>query len=181
MSASEAGTAQTTLIVLRGPSGSGKTATARALRERLGRRVALIEQDYLRRVVLKARDTPEGPHYGLIEQTVRYALDHDYDVILEGILHSGRYRDLLARLGADHRGSTVHYYFDISWDETLRRHASRPQAAEFGADEMRRWWCPHDLLGFDGERRLPESASLAETTDRILAEVYPAGAEIGLP
>lgn len=65
----------TRLIVLRGNLGSGKSATARALREHLGRRLALVEQDYLRRVVLKTRDTSTGPHYGLIEQTVRYALD----------------------------------------------------------------------------------------------------------
>lgn len=179
MSASGAGTAQTKLIVLRGPSGSGKTATARALRERLGRRVALVEQDYLRRVVLKARDAVEGPHYGLIEQTVRYALDHGYDVILEGILHQDRYRELLDRLDGDHQGSTVYYYFDISWNETLRRHANRPQTAEFGADEMRHWWCPNDLLEFDAERLVPETASLAETTGRILTEVYPSHPVMG--
>lgn len=78
-----AGTDQSRLILLRGNSGSGKTSTARALRERLGRRLALVEQDYLRRTVLKARDTPDGPHYGLIELTVRYALDAGYDVVLE--------------------------------------------------------------------------------------------------
>lgn len=173
---SPTGTSQTRLIVLRGNSGSGKSTTARALRERLGRRLALVEQDYLRRIVLKARDTTHGPHYGLIELTVRYALDAGYDVVLEGILHRQRYHDLLARLARDHQGLTIPYYFNVSWEETLRRHAARPQSAEFGPDEMRRWYCPRDLLGWPEERLVPESATLAETTARILAELDLAGA-----
>ncbi|WP_263248678.1 AAA family ATPase [Saccharopolyspora rosea] len=169
---SPTGTSQTRLIVLRGNSGSGKSTTARALRERLGRRLALVEQDYLRRIVLKARDTADGPHHGLIEQTVRYALDVGYDVVvLEGILHRQRYLPLLSRLRDDHLGTTLAYYFDVSWGETLRRHAMRPQSDEFGPDEMRRWYCPRDLLGWPEERLVPESATPAETTTRILAEL----------
>lgn len=168
---SSTGTSRTRLIVLRGNSGSGKTTTARALREHLGRQLALVEQDYLRRIVLKARDTVDGPHYGLIEQTVRYALDAGYDVVLEGILRRQRYHALLARLAREHRGVTLAYYFDVSWEETLRRHTARPQSAEFGPDEMQRWYCPRDLLGWPEERLVPESATLAETTERILAEL----------
>lgn len=170
---SRTGTPQTRLIVLRGNSGSGKTSTARALRARLGRRLALVEQDYLRRTVLKARDTPEGPHYGLIEQTVRYALNAGYDVVLEGILHRQRYESLLDRLARDHSGITVAYYFDLSWQETLRRHATRPQATEFGPADMRRWYCHRDLLNWPEERLIPETATLTETTERILTELYP--------
>lgn len=170
---SATGTPQTRLIVLRGNSGSGKTSTARALRAHLGRRLALVEQDYLRRTVLKARDTPDGPHYGLIEQTVRYALDASYDVVLEGILHRQRYQPLLHRLAHDHQGHTAAYYFDLSWNETLRRHQMRPQAAEFGPTDMRDWYCHHDLLGWPEEHLIPESASLAEITERILTELYP--------
>lgn len=165
------GTAATGLIVLRGNSGSGKSATARALREHLGRRLALVEQDYLRRIVLKARDTAEGPHYELIEQTVRYALDADYDVVLEGILHRDRYHDLLVRLARDHQGPTLPYYFDVSWVETLRRHAARPQSLEFGAEEMAGWYCPNDLLGWPEEQIVPETATLDETITRIIADL----------
>lgn len=170
-----AGRFHTRLTVLRGNSGSGKSAVARALREQLGRRLALVEQDYLRRVVLKARDTAEGPHYGLIEQTVRYALDAGYDVVLDGILHRQRYHDLLARLARDHQGLTIPYYLDVSFRETLRRHATRPQAAEFGPDEMAGWYCPRDLLGWPEERLVPEAASLAEMTERLLSEFFPSG------
>lgn len=169
----QTGTEHSRLIVLRGNSGSGKTTTARALRARLGSQLALVEQDYVRRTVLKAPDTPDGPHYGLIELTVRYALDAGFDVVLEGILYRQRYLPLLERLARDHRGTTVAYYFDVSWPETLRRHATRPQAAEFSAADMRGWYCHRDLLNWPRERLIPETAPLTATTERILAELYP--------
>ncbi|MHA6806307.1 AAA family ATPase [Salinifilum ghardaiensis] len=164
---------QTRLIVLRGNSASGKSSTAWVLRERLGRRLAVVEQDYLRRKVLKARDTADGPQYGLIEQTVTYCLDRGYDVVLEGILHRQRYAPMLERLAAAHRGVTAAFYVDVSWEETLRRHAARPQAAEFGAEDMAGWYCPRDLLGWPEERLIPETTSPQGTVGCILADLYP--------
>jgi adenylate kinase family enzyme len=62
------------LIVLRGPSGSGKSTIARGLRERLGSGIALVEQDYLGRVVLGRRLTDDGASAQLLEAVVRGAL-----------------------------------------------------------------------------------------------------------
>lgn len=163
------GTHQTRLIVLRGNSGSGKTSTAKALR---GRGTALVEQDYLRRIVLKERDIADGANIGLISQTARYALDHGYDVILEGILSAARYGDMLNTLRHDHVGESSFYYFEISFVETLRRHATRPQASQFGIEEMRGWYRERDLLDFTDERLIPETSSLDETVNRILTQVY---------
>lgn len=165
----------TRLVVLRGNSGAGKSTTARELRARLGRRLALVEQDYLRRIVLKARDTADGPHLGLIEQTVRYALNWEYDVVVEGILHRQRYLPMLNRLARDHRGVTVAYYFDVSWEETLRRHAGRAQAAEFGENDMAGWYCSRDLLGWKAEHLIAEITTLDETVNQILGDLYPNG------
>jgi predicted kinase len=69
------GTPSTVLIVIRGNSGSGKSSIARQLQRRHGRGCALIEQDYLRRIVLRERDKPGGIAPALIEQTVRFALE----------------------------------------------------------------------------------------------------------
>lgn len=120
------GSARTNLVVIRGNSGSGKSSIARQLRLRCGRGYALVEQDYLRRIVLRERDEPGGLAPALIEHTVRFALDHDYHVILEGILFSGRYGDMIAAVRRAHRGRTFVYYLDVSLAETLRRHATRP-------------------------------------------------------
>jgi predicted kinase len=161
------GTHRTRLIILRGNSGSGKSTVARAVRDAYGRGCALVEQDYLRRIVLRERDVDGGIAPALIAQTVRFALDHGYHVVLEGILARARYGPMLTELCRSHRGRTTAFYLDIPWEETLRRHAARPQAAEFGEAEMREWF----LLGLECERVVGPERSLAETVDLVAGEL----------
>lgn len=158
-----AGSATTTLVVIRGNSGAGKSSVARALRARAGRGVALVEQDYLRRVVLRERDDPGGFAPALIDRTVRFCLDHGFHVVLEGILAAARYATMIRGLLGAHRGRSFVFYLDASLEETLRRHATRPQAAEFTGEDMRSWYLPRDLLGVDGEEVVPESSALEQT------------------
>jgi predicted kinase len=66
------------------PPAAGKSTIAQLLRARLGRGVAWVEQDYLRRTVLREHDRPGLPNLGLIDVTTRYALDAGYHVIAEG-------------------------------------------------------------------------------------------------
>lgn len=167
------GSEHTRLVVLRGPSGSGKSTTARQLRAHLGRSVALIEQDYFRRVVLKERDVPGGANIELISTAARFALDRGWNVIIEGIMHAERYADMLHELRDDHLGTSVFYYFDVAWEETLRRHETRPQSAEFGVGEMRKWYRAGDQLGFgNDERIIPQTSTLDEIVHRILNEAF---------
>lgn len=172
-SASPVGTEDTRLVVLRGPSGSGKSSTACRLRAHLGRSVALVEQDYFRRVVLKERDVPGGANIELISTAARFALDRGWNVIIECILHAECYADMLDELCHDHLGTSVFYYFDVAWEETLRRHETRPQAAEFGIDEMRKWYRAGDQLGYGEEERIiPQTSTLDEAVRRILNEAF---------
>jgi predicted kinase len=164
------GSDQTRLIVLRGNSGSGKTAVAKALRRPYGRGVAWVSQDLIRRTILGEKDQPGGVNIGLIDQVTRYSLEHGYHVVLDGILDADRYEPMLTGLARDHLGITRFYYLDVSLAETLRRHATRPQAAEFGDDDMRGWYRPRDLLGSIRERIIAETSSLHETTSLILAD-----------
>jgi predicted ABC-type ATPase len=165
------GTPETSLVVLRGNSGSGKSTVARVLRARRGGCVAWVEQDYLRRVVLHEHDIPDGLNIGLISQTVRYALDHHCDVILEGILYAPRYSEMLRALSDDHLGQTLWYWVNVSFDETLRRHATRPQASDFGGDDMRRWYRERNPLEFVPETSVPQERTIAQTVQRILADM----------
>src|SRR5262245_10391418 len=82
------GTSRSRLVVLRGNSGSGKSSTAQALREHRGRSLAVAEQDYLRRRVLKERDVAGGANIELVSVVARFALDRGYDVVVEGIMHA---------------------------------------------------------------------------------------------
>jgi predicted kinase len=154
-----------TLVVIRGNSGSGKTTTAREVRRRFGRGAALVEQDYLRRVVLREHGgNPVAPAF--IMGTVRAALDAGYHVVLEGILHSGQHGRLLRDLMVERAGFA--FWFDVTFTETVRRHQARPSPIPVSVDQMRSWFTPQDLLGVPGEQIIPQSATLDEAVTTIL-------------
>jgi len=167
--AERTGSPDTVLVCIRGNSGSGKSSIARELRRRHGRGCALVEQDYLRRIVLRERDKPGGAAPALIEQTARFALDHGYHVVLEGILYSRHYRTMLTSLRDGHRGRSLFCYLDVSLAETLRRHLTRPQADEFTAEQMSGWYAAYDVLGWPDELVLPETTGLDEAVEVIAA------------
>lgn len=164
------GSSETCLVLIRGNSGSGKSTVARSLREAMGYGTAWIEQDHIRRVLLREPDSPNGANIGLIDQTARYALDRGYTVILEGILDSGRYGDMLTRLAADHLGLTLAYYFDVEFDETVRRHQSRPQAQVFSPQDMADWYRPFDLVEGLNETRIAETETADDVVHRIMVD-----------
>jgi adenylate kinase family enzyme len=168
---------QARLIIIRGNSGSGKSTLAaqlrKQLREQTGRKTALIEQDYLRRIVLAERgggQEGKADNVALIEQTALFALNRGYDVIVEGILTFSGYGSMLQRLISECPCHLI-YYFDVSFEETLRRHATKPNAHEFGETEMRQWWIANDITGFPGERILSEHSTLDEHLETILRDL----------
>jgi hypothetical protein len=81
------------------------------------------------------------------------------------------YSEMLRALRDDHRGRTRWYWFDVSLEETLRRHATRPQSREFGADAMRSWYRARDPLHVVTETLVPEAWTIDQTVDRILADL----------
>ena len=160
----------TRLIVIRGNSASGKSAVAAEVRRRHGRGLAIVGQDNLRRQVLRERDVAGGANIDLIDLTARFALDRGFHVIVEGILYADHYGRMLTALIVDHAERARAYYLDIPWAETLRRHATKPQAAEYGEREMRAWYRERDLLPGGLEQIIPAASSLDETVGRIVAE-----------
>lgn len=158
------------LIILRGNSGSGKTTVAKRLREEgANAKIAIVEQDYLRRIILKEKEKTNGDNIALIEQTVLFALKHNYDVILEGILSFPKYEAMVKRL-ISKSTSSFSFYFDISFAETLRRHRFKPNSHEFGEEEMMEWYRSDQSGRIEREIIIPETCSLKETVDMILSE-----------
>ncbi len=162
------GSEQTRLVVLRGNSGAGKSTVAKALRASCGRGIAWVSQDLIRRTILMERDRPAGANIGLIDQVTRYSLDHGYHVVLDGIFYADRYEQMLTGLARDHAGRSSFYYLDVSVDETLRRHSTRPEAAEIAPETMRTWYRSRDLLATTREHVIPEGSTLQQTIDLIL-------------
>lgn len=160
--------ASRTLIVIRGNSGSGKSSIAAALREHHGRGLAVASQDNLRRVVLRDYDRPGAANIGLIDLTVRYALQHGFHVVLEGMLYADRYGDMLAGLRADHPGPSHFFYLDVPLQETVRRHGTKPVYAEFGEPQLREWYREHDLLSGGIEHVIDEDSTLHDSVATII-------------
>lgn len=157
------------LIILRGNSGSGKSTVAKSLQERLGPHTMLVSQDIIRREVLKVKDGPDNPAIGLLFQICSYGHVIGYNVILEGILNTRTYATMLHDLLEAYPSHLI-YYFDVSFDETLIRHQTKPNAHEFGEDEMREWWHEKDFLLIPEERTLPQDVSLEEAVDQIVED-----------
>ncbi|MFJ4679264.1 kinase [Kitasatospora sp. NPDC088783] len=157
-------------MVVRGPSGAGKSSTAARIRCAYGRGLAVVGQDLLRREVLRERDVPGGANIPLIGLVARHALDAGFHTVVEGILDAGRYGAMLTGLAAAHRGRTFLYYLDVGFDETVRRHATRPLSAEVSAEQMAGWYRPLDLLRGGLEHVIGEDSTLDDTVTRILAD-----------
>jgi thymidylate kinase len=164
----------TKVIVIRGNSGSGKTSAARRLRAAILERgassaVAVVEQDYFRRVVLKEKEEAGAEALNLIRVVAAYTLARGFDVIVEGILGAAKYGEMLGGL-MSLADESYAFYFDVSFEETVRRTATKN--AEFGEPELRTWWKEHDVLGVDGETLLPESLSLDDAVAVMLDRAY---------
>jgi predicted ABC-type ATPase len=158
------------LVIIRGNSGSGKSTVAKRLHYELGSETMLVPQDVIRREILKVKDGPHNPSLQLIYDTAMYGKRIGYDVILEGILNARNYGGMLSRLTANF-DVTYSYYFDITFEETLRRHRLKPNAHEFGETEMRKWWAEHDVLGFENEKSIGDDLSEEQIVELILSDL----------
>jgi hypothetical protein len=156
------------LIVLRGNSAAGKTTVAKEVRAAYGPGLAWVSQDIMRRAVLREHDRPDMANVGLIDLVTRYCLGKGFHVVLDGILNSARYGDMLTGLHADFGGHF--FYLEVSLAESLRRHAGRPLAAEVGVADLERWYKQTDLLDGVAERVIGEASTLVQTVAIVMAE-----------
>jgi len=164
------GSSDTRLILVRGNSASGKSSLARAIRAARPRGIAILGQDQLRREILHAQEEPGNPTVAYLDLSARYALDIGLHVIVEGILYTRIYGAMLTQLLADHRGITHCYRYDLRFHETVRRHASKPQATEYGPDTMLDWWLDADPLPGVIECSHGPEVSLIDAASRVLMD-----------
>jgi predicted kinase len=160
------------LIVLRGNSGSGKSTVAAALQRALGRPTAVLELDHFRRVIYDERvdggAEPDGmAHAALLEATALRCLADGQHVVLEGIFNAARYAPMLERVAAATEDARF-LAFDLSFEETARRHGGRAKAQEFTLEEMRTWFHGWDPLPFVDEERIGSEETVGAVVERIL-------------
>ncbi len=159
------------LIILRGNSGSGKSSVAKRLQRRIGRNTLIIPQDTVRREMLWAHDGCNTAALPLLITLLRYGYKNSEVVILEGILHSKWYQPLF-EAAVEWFGKSIYaYYYDLPFDETLKRHATRENRFDFGEAEMRNWWVEKDYIGFIPEKRIGKEMSFDAVVDMILSDI----------
>ena len=67
---------------------------------------------------------------------------------------------MLEALRRDHISNSAFFYLDVSIEETLRRHQTRPLRMDVSAEQMREWYQHLDLLPGKYETVIPEHSPL---------------------
>jgi predicted kinase len=156
------------LVVLRGNSGSGKSTVAALIKDRVPKGSCLVvSQDAVRRDMLGEDDAAGAANIMLLEVIANWGLDRGLLVIVEGILNSGRYQRMLERLGT--RSRAAHFFaWDLSFEETARRHDQRTKRGAFSVDEMRSWFHGWQPLDFTAEVRFDHAMSADSAAITVL-------------
>ncbi|MDD2958041.1 MAG: kinase [Lachnospiraceae bacterium] len=156
------------LIILRGNSGSGKTTIAKELQKRFGRNTMLISQDMIRREMLRVKDGENTLAVPLMKELLIYGKEHSEIVILEGIMYADWYRSLFELAVQLYDTRVYAYYFDLPFEETLKRHQTKVNYNDFGEDEMRRWWREKDFSDVLNEISITSD----KEKESIVSEIY---------
>lgn len=161
----------TKLIVIRGNSGSGKTTLAKKLQVALGRDTMLLSQDVIRREMMRTPDGPDTLIIPLIIEMVRYGRTVCPHIIVEGIFNQDWYAEMFDQLVVLCERNVLAYYFDLPFEETLRRHQMRDKIHEFGEEEMRRWWNEKDYIGSLNEQTLTADHRIEYIVEKIINDI----------
>ena len=161
----------TKLIILRGNSGSGKTTVAKMLQERFGSNTMRISHDMVRREILHTWGR-EGVERSLplMVELLKYGKRNSAVTILEEILPAKEYAPLFETARAEFGSNIFAYYYDIPFEETVKRHSTKPNRHDFGEEDMRRWWQEKDYLTIISEKILDETVRLEDAVERIYHE-----------
>ena len=160
------------LVIVRGNSGSGKSSVAEKLQRHFGRNTLMIPQDVVRREMLWAHDGINTAAVPLLISLLEYGYKNSEITIMEGILNSVWYEPLFERaLQLFQKENIYAYYYDLPFEETLKRHETKRNKFDFGEEDMRRWWNEKDYLGFIREKIFTEEVTLEDAVKIIVSDV----------
>ncbi|MGQ0434562.1 MAG: AAA family ATPase [Microthrixaceae bacterium] len=152
------------LILIRGPSGAGKSTIARAVVDASSRPTALVERDHYMLMFNEAGRFSIDQK--VIELVILTCLERDVDVVFEGNFKADTHRDLIGRLFAAHPEQNYIFYVDVGLEESLRRHASRPQI--ISEEKMRELHPLATPLGDPREVLIPEETPVDAAVRLVL-------------
>lgn len=128
----------------------------------------LISQDMIRREMLNVKDGENTLALPLMKELLSYGNKHSEVVILEGIMYADWYRSLFQLAVQLYNTEVYAYYFDLPFEETLKRHQTKPNCGDFGEEEMRRWWREKDFSNILNEVRITSD----KDKESIVNEIY---------
>ena len=165
------------IIVLRGNSGSGKSTVAKMLQEKFGRGTLLISQDDVRIEMLCIRGGADSKSIKLLYHLAQFGSNNCDVTILEGIMPASEHEELFEQINMLFEGRVFAYYFDLPFDETLKRHEQKQQAKlhNFGETEMKKWWRDKDFSAKINESIITKDMSLNDIVKRIFNDVQKFG------
>ncbi|MDB7100908.1 AAA family ATPase [Enterococcus mundtii] len=160
------------LIILRGNSASGKSTIASKIRQSFPRgEVMLISQDEVRLHILNVKDRIENPTADLIQSIALFGQGKFKVIVIEGILGTHIYKEMLVELVSNFQQNAHIYYFDISFGETVNRHKTREKSAQWGEKVMKKWWLEKDYLRLENEKTITDYMSEEQILKIILKDL----------
>ena len=120
--------------------------------------------------MLNVKDGEDTPALPLMEELLIYGSRHSEFVILEGIMNREWYKPLFELAIQLYDAEVYAYYFDLTFEETLKRHLTRPKCQEFGEEAMRRWWREKDFSDVLNESRITSERDV----ESIVMDIYSA-------
>lgn len=159
------------LIVIRGPSGAGKSTVSKQLQQSLKSPSLLIHEDQIRFMFSNWREPDHAASKRLAMASILSGLESGFDVIYEGISNVKTYDPYFQQLFSSHPDDNYFFYLDVSFDEALKRHETRPEKAEFGPEQMKKWLAYASPTNYPFETIISEPSSLDETVEVILKTI----------
>ncbi|EGJ27389.1 kinase [Streptococcus porcinus] len=159
------------LIIIRGNAASGKSSLARALQRQLGENTLRLSQDELRREMLLAHDGFNTPTIPLLKTLLHYGFNNCDYIILEGILKADWYQPIWHYITEKSHIKTLAYYYDLTFEETVKRHSQRAKAKDFGKESLEKWWNDKDYIKVIPEHLFSAEISIAQALSHILKDI----------
>lgn len=125
------------IIIIRGNSASGKTSLAKAVQSQFPEKCIILSQDIIRRDLLGAHDGFDTPTITLLIHLIDFSYPKFNFIIIEGILRKDWYQPIWDHLLDNYQNDCQAYYYDLSFEETVKRHASRTKSNDFGQDALK--------------------------------------------
>ncbi len=167
------------IISLRGNAGSGKSTISQMLIDALSKEhdVLYLELDNFRRRIVYTKFDEDFAirrnqnALSSIITMIDWGLSNNIEyAILDGKFSTKHFTELYEYI-LSRNIPLIPYWFDLTFEETARRHATRAKSKDFTADEMKEWFRPNDLMPIINEKLIPQDMTKEQIFTMIMKDI----------